>query len=529
MAWFRDLKVRVKILTIVGVMVALTIVLVGFGIRGLSRVNNASVEISSNWLPSVQVVNVINTNASDYRIAQYAVATAKTPQTLTSALALLDTATKTVADNRAAYEKLISSAHEKDMYGEFSQQWDQYQKVSPTVSTLAGQGRNDAAVAALTDKSATDLYDGASTVLLNLGTLNSDGSTAATASAAHTYTSSRTLLLVLTVIALLTGVGLALAVARLIAGPLGAAVDVLRQVAGGRLTARLPVSSRDEVGVMAQELNAALDNMSGALRSISDTVSTLSAASEEMSATAAEMTSVADRSSSLAGTASATASQVSSNVQTVAAGAEEMSASITEIARSTSTASQVAADAVAMTAQTNATVSKLGESSIAIGNVIKAITAIAEQTNLLALNATIEAARAGEAGKGFAVVAEEVKQLAQQTAQATGEISDQIQAIQTDTSASVTAIDSIAAIIEQINSTQTTIAAAIEEQSATTAEIGRSINEAAAGSSSMAEAIASVASASAQTTHSVDNTRQTAQDLSRMASELRTLTSRFDY
>src|SRR4029079_18201927 len=124
---------------------------------------------------------------------------------------------------------------------------------------------------------------------------------------------------------------------------------------------------------------------------------------------------------------------------------------------------------------------RLGESSTAIGNVVKVITSIAEQTNLLALNATIEAARAGDAGKGFAVVASEVKDLAQETARATEDISRRVDAIQTDTEGAVTAIDQISQVISRINEFQTTIASAVEEQTATTSEMNRSVSEAATG------------------------------------------------
>jgi methyl-accepting chemotaxis protein len=145
----------------------------------------------------------------------------------------------------------------------------------------------------------------------------------------------------------------------------------------------------------------------------------------------------------------AAAEQVSRNVQTVAAGAEEMGASIREIANSASEAAQVATEAVEIVGSVNSTVAQLGASSAEIGNVVKLITTIAEQTNLLALNATIEAARAGDAGKGFAVVASEVKDLAQETAKATDDISGRVQAIQADAEAAVSAISRIVEVIDK--------------------------------------------------------------------------------
>ena len=204
--------------------------------------------------------------------------------------------------------------------------------------------------------------------------------------------------------------------------------------------------------------------------SVGTVVETVSAAADEMQTTAQSVSSTAEQTSRQATAVAAAAEQASANVQTVASAAEELSSSISEISRQVSQSTRIAGEAVAEVRGANEKVQGLATAAQKIGEVVALITDIADQTNLLALNATIEAARAGDAGKGFAVVASEVKNLANQTARATEEISAQIGGIQGATEDAVSAIGSIGGIINQINEITSTIAAAVEEQGAATQE-----------------------------------------------------------
>jgi methyl-accepting chemotaxis protein len=317
------------------------------------------------------------------------------------------------------------------------------------------------------------------------------------------------------------------AVVRMISRPLRAAAAALTEVADGDLTQRLDVSSKDEVGQMAEALNHTLERTGEVIRAIRESAMTLASSSEELSATSSQMSASAEETSAQAGAVSAAAEQVSSNVGTVAASTEEMSSSIREIASSVNEAATVASEAVGLASDANTTVTKLGDSSAEIGEVIKVITAIAEQTNLLALNATIEAARAGEAGKGFAVVANEVKELAKETAKATEDIGAKIIVIQSDASAAVQAIAQIAEVIAKINDIQIRVASSVEEQAATTNEITRNVGEAAAGTGEIASSVTGVARAARDASSGAAATRSAAHDLAQLAEELSRLVSQF--
>ncbi|MFI2755170.1 methyl-accepting chemotaxis protein [Cellulomonas sp. P22] len=310
---------------------------------------------------------------------------------------------------------------------------------------------------------------------------------------------------------LLVVVGLSVVVARSIVRPLrraGAALataDVTTRLDTGRGTT--------ELDQLAIGLNATLDRTAAVSEQVTRAAGEVDAAARRLVGASDDIGLVAQGTARLTAEVAVAASEVSEGIDTVASGTHEMGASIGEIARNAQVVAQIASEAVELTERTDRTVAELGDSSAQIGSVVKVISAIAEQTNLLALNATIEAARAGEAGKGFAVVAGEVKELAQETARATGDISARVDAIQAAVTRAAGEIGQISTIIGRIDEYQGTLAGAVEEQTATTAEMAKAVADVAAGGRGIAGSLTEVERSSQRTTDELDGIRAAARDL----------------
>ena len=353
------------------------------------------------------------------------------------------------------------------------------------------------------------------------------------------------------IVSVLLGIGLAIVMARSIAGPIRVMTDAMRRLAGGEMATEIVgIGRKDEVGAMAGAVQVFKENMIAAERlraeqeqdkqsradaerreamsglatrfeaTVGNLVGMLSASATEMEATARSMTASAGQANQQAGTVAASAEEASSGAQTVASAAEQLTASIAEISRQVGQSAKITGKAVDDARRTDAIVRALAEGAQKIGDVVALISNIAAQTNLLALNATIEAARAGDAGKGFAVVASEVKSLANQTAKATEEIGQQIGQIQAATREAVSAIHCIAGTIDEVGAIATTIATAVEEQGSATAEIARNVQQTSEAARDVTRNITGVTQASNDTGAAASQVLAAAGSLSKQAEQL---------
>ena len=269
---------------------------------------------------------------------------------------------------------------------------------------------------------------------------------------------------------------------------------------------------QDKITAAIQDFDS---QMKIVLNTVGDSAKNLQNAANVLAASAEEST---QQSTAVA----AASEEASTNVQAVASATEELTSSVREIGRQVSESTRITGMAVEQASRSSATMQGLAQAAQRIGDVVELIITIAGQTNLLALNATIEAARAGEAGRGFAVVASEVKALAEQTAKATGEIGQQILAIQEATKESVGSIQEIGTTIASVNEIATAIAAAVEEQGMATAEIARNVQEAARGTQEVSSNISGVSQAASETGQTATRLLSSANELSQQSETLRT-------
>ncbi len=257
-------------------------------------------------------------------------------------------------------------------------------------------------------------------------------------------------------------------------------------------------------------------------RTVGEVVTGVVAASSQLQSTATLMATTAEDASARTGEAASAMQEANLGATAAAAASDEFAMSIGEISRQAASSAELAREAGLSARQADSTIGALSSSAQEVGQIVELIQTIAQRTNLLALNASIEAARGGEAGRGFAVVASEVKELATQTSRATEKVAEQIRAMQSTTGASVSALRTIAAQIEQLETTSVSIAAAVDQQSVAGHDLARSIDLAARGTEKVAGHVDTVRALSLSTGAAASQVLSSATSLETQASTLRT-------
>lgn len=316
-----------------------------------------------------------------------------------------------------------------------------------------------------------------------------------------------------------------------ITGALRRVSDQAGVIAAGNLDVEpLELGGSDEITVladafdeMAEQLRSGASETDELLLMMSERAEALVLYAETLTGVSVSLATGADDTAVRANSVSAASEEASAISKVVSAAVEQLQESVAQVAVGADNAAIEAGRAVEVASTSRTAVAKLGTSSEDIGRVVDLIGSIAGNTNLLALNATIEAARAGEAGKGFAVVANEVKELANQTNQATVGIRTQVERIQADVLEAVSAIDEIARVVGDISGRQQLVSDAISGQQSTTVEIVAAVADVASTSAQISADITAVAQATGVTSNSAEQTQDAAAEVKRLAGELATV------
>ena len=565
-----NLKLRNKLRAINYALLALVIAFGVFAVNGMGRMRQTAREIDEDWMFTSNLVGELKAAFLDMRVQL--LTALSVPELAAEKLRACDARMNDVVELGDKLVAVLVAPAKAPLKAAYQRAIAAYTTERDRFMVALRAGRRDEALTIV--RAAGPHVADAMAALDGLSRYHVTGAREASERAAATYSSARQLIFIAIFLFLLASVIGGEFFGRQIASPLIEVTRLAAQVADGDLGKdTMTYQGRDEVGALADaqrrsiatlrgitgelgrvieatrngDLDARCDSASyrGAYRALLDDVNVMIAAfgepirtattsadslassAEELSSVSHKMEETAKQTSEQAGMVSAASEQVSKTTQSVAAAIEQMNASIREIAKSAAEAARVASSAVKAAEATNGSIARLGESSADIGKVVKVITAIAQQTNLLALNATIEAARAGEAGKGFAVVANEVKELAKETAKATEDISQRIEAIQSDTGLAVSAIGEISTIIGQISDISNTIAGAVEEQSATTSDIGRNVSESARGTAEIAKNVSGVAAAAQDALQNAQHTLTAATALATMSNQLQKAVARY--
>jgi len=433
-------------------------------------------------------------------------------------------------------EKLLETQEEKDLLKRFKDAVTQGAELNNKIIQLVNDGKKqDAQILYMNETRQTTmlLVEAANNIIRNQQKLLEE-------KVKRLVSFSNKLLIIILIVgavSIIIGIFMSIKTTKSIKAPVEKAAEQLELMSKGDFTFSISqnaIKRGDELGVIARAMDALNTNLKNIFNEIITSVHSLTSSATQLSSIAEEM--------------SRTAESSSSRANSVATASEEMSQTVVDVAKNTASIAESAKRAVDTAQHGNNIVEKsvsevreidetvnesakfvksLGERSVHIGEIVSVINDIADQTNLLALNAAIEAARAGEQGRGFAVVADEVRKLAERTAQATSEIEDMIKAIQNEVAKAVDKMDSATLKVQsgvdlttQAGDALKAIVKSSDELQLMVQQIASATEEMSATSEQISKEIVDIANASRDTTASSQETAQAAVGLSRIATKL---------
>ena len=506
MKWFFDLKIAKKLFFSFAFVLLLTAVSGVFSIVQLGKVNRASTEIATNWLPTIRVLDDMKLLLSRLRSNEAQLALYEGDQEAVDKV--FKKTERIVADlnaTSAKYVTMITESEEKAIYPEVQKQ---------LVFMLSEHAKIVAAIEAKDVDTAKKIFLGEGSKVYfelfanidKLAQINTRGSELSSSNADATFVRTRLLIAGLLIVSLLIGFGMAILMARAIAKPLTVAAGVAKQVAAGDLSADIVAQSRDETGDLMRSLKEMNDSLRGIVQEVRTGTETITTASREIATGNLDLSS---RTEGQAGALEETASAMEQLTATVKQNAEN-ALQANHLAVS---ASEIAIAGGSVVGKVVHTMGSINDSSRQIVDIISVIDGIAFQTNILALNAAVEAARAGEQGRGFAVVASEVRSLAQRSAAAAKEIKTLIDN-------SVAQVDIGSQLVEEAGNTMSDVVNSVKRLTDLVSEITTASQEQSDGISQVNLAITQMDEVTQQNAALVEQASAAAQSMQDQALKL---------